>query len=80
MLQGYRELNPAEIALANKWQEEGERLRALYDETKELISNRTAIYGTPDGEHHRWLSIARTHYQQAIQAAKTAVTAPNFDW
>lgn len=73
---GYRELNQDEIDLMNKIKAEGLTLKLIYDKAADHIRNDISI---DPAERLRWLSIGRTHYQQALMALTRAIAAPNFE-
>lgn len=62
---GYRTLNSIEVAVINSLKAKGEEMRAILD----------AAQHTP-GVDHRWLSIARTHFQQGYMALVRSVARP----
>lgn len=65
---GFRELNERETFLVRRCREEGERLRVLLEELDTSASN----------ADKRWVSIARTHFQEGLMAAVRATTKPAF--
>ena len=73
---GYRELSQEEIDLMNLIKHEGVELRGLHDRIGAHI---TAKGEVQDAEQRRWLTIGRTHYQQALMALTRAIAAPNFE-
>lgn len=75
-ISGYRELSQGEIDLMNEIKAKGQELKGLYDKLASHITNDPAV--SPE-ERRRWLSIGRTHYQQALMALTRAVAAPNFE-
>lgn len=76
MITGYRELSQEEIDLMNEIKAEGERLQTLMGSVKRNIVQTSQQHGTPDAEHHRWASIARTHFQEGLMALTRAVAKP----
>lgn len=75
-IKGYRELDQEEIDLMNLIKHEGVELRGLYDRVGAHITKKGEVEGA---EQRRWLSIARTNYQQALMALTRAVAAPDFE-
>lgn len=75
-IKGYRDLDQDDIDLMNLIKHEGVELKGLHDRIGDHIVSKGEVEGA---EQRRWLSIGRTHYQQALMALTRAVAAPNFE-
>lgn len=74
---GYRKLDDNELHLINKIKAHGPVLEQLLADVEELIKQRTATYGTPDGEHYRNLALGKTNIQSGYMWLIRAVAAPD---
>lgn len=75
-ISGYRTLSDAEVNQINALKSLGQDLGDAIDDVLALIEERTRVYGTPDGEHKRWVAVGKTHLQQGLMALARAVAAP----
>ena len=75
---GYRELSQEEIDLMNEIKAKGQELGELIAKAQANIKATNEEHGTPDAEHYRWASIAKTHFQQGLMALTRAVAKPDF--
>lgn len=75
-ISGYRDLNQQEIDLMNQIKHQGVELKSIHDKVADHI---TRDASRSPNERRRWLSIARTHYQQALMAMTRAVADPDFE-
>ena len=91
-IKGYRELTQREIDLMNKIKEKGGELEGLLgvlhthledqftDAVKvcDVHGDGTAMERIDKAEPQRWISIARTHFQEGCMAATRAIAQPEF--
>jgi hypothetical protein len=75
---GYRELSQAEIDLINEIKTSGRSLEELVKHVDTYLFSLGVDSGVPDGEARRWLSIARTHFQEGLMALTRAVARPTY--
>lgn len=75
-ISGYRDLTQQEIDLMNLIKHQGVELKGVHDKVADHI---TRDASRSPNERRRWLSIARTHYQQALMAMTRAVADPDFE-
>ena len=73
---GYRKLSDAELALVNDIKALGPEVEALLARASDLVAERTAEFGAPDGEHRRAIALARTNLQQGAMWLIRAAAAP----
>lgn len=83
---GARRLTPPEIALMNRIKAHGELTERLFNEVidhltaqrKAANESLTPVEGAriTKAQPERWLSIARTHFQEGLSAAVRAVAQP----
>lgn len=74
---GERKLDANELHLINKIKAHGPVLEQLLTDVEELIKQRTATYGAPDGPDYRALALGKTNIQQGYMWLVRAVSAPN---
>lgn len=89
-IKGYRELTQVEIDLMNEIKEEGIILQQLLNKLHGYCGAQIiAMKNSEDpgrmeedrldaAQPHRWLSIARTHWQEGCMAATRAIAQPTF--
>lgn len=90
-IKGYRELTQTEIDLMNKVKTKGVELQQLLTELCSHINKQSLDAMNSDGDAgkmeiaridaaqpSRWLSIARTHFQEGTMAATRAIAQPTF--
>lgn len=68
MPKGYRQMSEDDLALVNEIKEHGEAIRDLID--------RCDVHSHAGPDAKRWVSIARTHFQQGYMALCRSVTRP----
>jgi hypothetical protein len=73
---GHRQLNQDEIDLINEIKLKEAELLDLVEKANSWTARQTEMYGTPDAEHYRWASIAKTHFEQGAMALVRAVACP----
>ena len=87
-IKGYRELSQTEIDLMNQIKTKGVELQHLFDQESAHINiqiidatnagNNEELNRIDNAEPRRWLSIARTHFQEGSMAATRAIAQPEF--
>lgn len=88
-ISGYRDLSTEEIALINTIKQHGEASKMLLSAIRAHLEGQTAkarslppdeadaeLDRISDAEPARWVSIARTHFQEGIMALTRAVAQP----
>lgn len=78
LIPGYRELNPAEIALMARIKEQGKALEALLAELAALPTRDKATDPEQATCDQRWLAIAKTDLQKGGMALTRSVAQPTF--
>jgi hypothetical protein len=51
-------------------------MRGLIEKLRQNQITITSVYGTPDAEPHRWISIGKTHLQQGFMALTRGIAKP----
>ena len=73
---GYTPQSDAKVALVNSFKEDEERLLRKLDAISAQTFHLPKTDGTVSAPDHRWIAIARTHFQEGFMALNRAVFQP----